>query len=107
MSGAASGMGEATAHLFAREGASVALADVQCEKGRRIAGEIQAAGGAALFIECDVTCEEAVRTSIEQAVEAFGGLQIVVSCAGIVQVQLLHEASQDEWDHLMAVNVRS
>jgi NAD(P)-dependent dehydrogenase (short-subunit alcohol dehydrogenase family) len=107
ISGAASGMGAATARLFAREGASVALADVQGERGARVAEEIRAAGGAALFTQCEVTREHTVRDSIERAVETFGGLQILVNCAGVVQVQLLDEATQEEWDYLMAVNVRS
>src|SRR5438067_6351991 len=107
ISGAASGMGEAAARLFAREGAAVALADVQVEKGARITQEICAAGGAAHFTGCDVTREDAVRASLAQTVEAFGGLQILVNCAGIVQVELLHETTQEAWDHLMAVNVRS
>ncbi|MBI3909505.1 MAG: SDR family oxidoreductase [Armatimonadetes bacterium] len=107
ISGAASGMGEATACLFAREGAAVALIDIQAENGRRIAEQIRTGGGRASFIECDVTREAPVRSSIEQTVEQFGGLQILVNCAGIVQVKLLHEVTEEEWDYLMAVNVKS
>ncbi|HTE17061.1 MAG TPA: SDR family NAD(P)-dependent oxidoreductase [Armatimonadota bacterium] len=107
ISGAASGMGAATARLFAREGATVALIDVQAEQGRAVAEEIVAEGGRAVFIACDVTREEEVRSSVEGAVEQFGGLQIIVNCAGIVQVKLLHELAVEEWDHLIAVNVRS
>lgn len=105
--GAASGMGEATARLFAAEGAAVAVVDVQRDLGRRVAEEITAAGGRAVFIECDVTREDAVRQSIERTVAQFGGLSILVNCAGIVHVKLLHETSEAEWDRLMAVNVKS
>ena len=107
ISGAASGMGAATARLFAREGAAVGLVDTQAEKGEAVADEVRSAGGRALFIPCDVTQEEQVRASVEQTAEAFSGLQVMVNCAGIVQVKLLHELPQEEWDHLMAVNVRS
>lgn len=107
ISGAASGMGEATARLFAREGAAVVLADVQADRGERIAGEIRDSGGKALFTRCDVTQEEEVRQSIERGVAAFGGLSVLVNCAGIVAVKLLHEMTEAEWDHLMAVNVKS
>src|SRR4051812_43600137 len=93
VSGAASGMGEGVARLFAEEGAAVALVDLQAEKGRRIADEIKAGGGRAVYIQTDVTKEERVRASIEQAVTAFGGLQILVNCAGIVQIGLLHNVS--------------
>jgi NAD(P)-dependent dehydrogenase (short-subunit alcohol dehydrogenase family) len=107
ISGAASGMGAEIARRFAEEGAAVALIDVQSEPGERIASEMRAAGGRALFIECDVACEAAVRSSVSQTVDTFGGLQILVNCAGIVQVKQLHELDEADWDRLMAVNVKS
>jgi NAD(P)-dependent dehydrogenase (short-subunit alcohol dehydrogenase family) len=107
ISGGASGIGAATARLFAAEGAHVLIADVQAELGRRLESSLRAAGGTALFGECDVTREEQVRASLSRAVDAFGGLQIVVNCAGIVHVKPLHEYSAEEWDRLMAVNLRS
>src|ERR1043166_3639104 len=87
ISGAASGMGEGIARLFAREGAAVALVDVQAAKGQAIAEEIRGDGGRAVFVECDVRDEASVRSSIGQAVREFGGLQTIVNCAGIVQVK--------------------
>jgi NAD(P)-dependent dehydrogenase (short-subunit alcohol dehydrogenase family) len=107
ISGGASGIGEATVRLFASEGARVAIADVQADLGRRLEASVRAAGGDAVFIECDVTREEQVRASIDQAATRFGGLQIVVNCAGIVHVKPLDEYTEQEWDWLMAVNVRS
>jgi NAD(P)-dependent dehydrogenase (short-subunit alcohol dehydrogenase family) len=107
VSGAASGMGEGIARLFAREGAAVALGDIQAEKGRAIAAEIRAAGGRAIFIECDVRNESAVRASMDQAVSEFRGLHIIVNCAGIVQVKVLHELEEADWDRLMDINVKS
>ncbi len=107
ISGGASGIGEATVRLFASEGARVAIADVQADLGLQLEASVRAAGGEAVFIECDVTREEQVRTSIDKAAARFGGLQIVVNCAGIVHVKPLHEYTEQEWDRLMAVNVRS
>ena len=107
ISGAASGMGEGIARLFAREGAAVALVDVQASKGRSIAEQIRDGGGQALPIECDVRREEQVRASIEQTVHEFGGLSTIVNCAGIVQVKLLHELEVADWDRLMDINVKS
>lgn len=107
ISGAASGMGEGIARLFAREGAAVALVDVQTARGQAIAEEIRAAGGRAVFIECDVRQDTSVRFSIEQTVREFGGLQTLVNCAGIVQVKLLHELEEADWDRLMDINVKS
>jgi len=107
ISGGASGMGEAIARLFAGEGASVAIADVQADRGRSLAESIQKDGGKADFHPCDVTRESDIRDSINAAESNFGGLQILVNCAGIVHVKPLHEYSIEAWDELMAVNVRS
>src|SRR4051812_42991209 len=107
ISGAASGMGEGIARLFASEGAAVALVDVQAGKGKAIAEQIRALGARALFIECDVSSEKSVRASIQQTVREFGGLQTMVNCAGIVQVKLLHELEESDWDRLMDINVKS
>jgi NAD(P)-dependent dehydrogenase (short-subunit alcohol dehydrogenase family) len=107
VSGAASGIGAAIARLFVAEGARVALADVQTAAGKQVEDEIAAGGGTAVFIACDVRREEQVRESIGQAAARFGGLQIVVNCAGVVQVGMLDELDAAEWDHLMGVNVKS
>lgn len=107
ISGAASGIGEGIARLFAREGAAVALVDVQKTKGQTLAGQIQSEGGRARFIEADVSRAEPVRASLEQTARDFGGIQILVNCAGIVQVKLLHELDEADWDRLMAINVKS
>src|SRR6185503_11879751 len=107
ISGAASGIGEGVARLFAREGAAVALVDVQAAKGLAIAAQIGAEGGRASFIECDVGHETALQASIERTVKEFGGLHILVNCAGIVQVKLLHELDESDWDRLMDINVKA
>jgi NAD(P)-dependent dehydrogenase (short-subunit alcohol dehydrogenase family) len=105
--GGASGIGAAVAELFAAEGARVAIADVQVPLGEELARRIGRAGGQAIFTPCDVAQETEVRASIEQAVEQFGGLQIVVNCAGVVHVAKLEGYSSDDWDQLMGVNVKS
>jgi NAD(P)-dependent dehydrogenase (short-subunit alcohol dehydrogenase family) len=107
ISGAASGMGEGIARLLAHEGAAVGLADVQDAKGEKVAREIRAAGGQALFTQCDVRNEPAVKASIDRTASEFGGLHIIVNCAGIVQVKLLHELEVKDWDRLMDINVKS
>lgn len=106
ISGASSGIGAATARLFADEGASVMIADVQDNAGQQLADAITAAGRTALFSHCDVSNSDQVRTSIESTVTRFGSLQIVVNCAGIVHVGLLHRYAEADWDRLMDVNVK-
>lgn len=107
VTGAASGMGAAVARRFAQEGASVALIDIQSQKGEGIAEEICAAGGLATYHQCDVTQEEAVKNSLDRAASAQGGLTNIVNCAGIVHVSPLDEYSVTDWDQLMGVNLKS
>ncbi len=107
ISGGASGIGAAVAELFAAEGARVAVADVQVERGEALIREIARAGGQALFTPCDVSRSIEVQASIEQTVEQFGGLQILVNCAGVVHVAPLDVYDEAEWDQLMGVNVKS
>ena len=109
ISGAESGIGAATAHLFAAEGASVTLTGLRPVLGEAVAAEINALGraGAAQFIACDVTREEEVAASIEKCIAAYGDLDIVVNNAGIVQVKMLHDCTEEDWDSVMAVNVKS
>jgi NAD(P)-dependent dehydrogenase (short-subunit alcohol dehydrogenase family) len=107
ISGATSGIGAATAQLFAREGASVALVGRRVDMSRALAEEINMSGGRAMAIACDVGCEDDVRASIEETVSQFKSLQIVVNNAGMVQVKLLHECTVEDWDLVMGVNVKS
>lgn len=107
ISGGTKGIGEGAASLFAEEGARVAVIGRNESDGARVVGDIERAGGEALFIACDVAEEDAVRSSIEATVARFGGLQILVNNAGIVEIGMLHECSCGEWDHVMNVNVKS
>jgi NAD(P)-dependent dehydrogenase (short-subunit alcohol dehydrogenase family) len=106
ISGAASGIGEAVALLFATEGANVTLADVQVARGDALRQTIEASGGNASFLQTDVSVEEDVRDSIDATAARFGGLDILVNCAGLVHVTPLHEYDERDWDLLMGVNVK-
>jgi len=107
ISGGTSGIGEAVARLFAREGASVAVAGRNKSSGQKITSDIVRQGGRAIFSECDVSSAESNRNSIEETVKAFGGLHIISNNAGMVTVKMLHDTTDEEWDFLMAVNVKS
>lgn len=107
ISGATSGIGEATARLFAAEGAAVMLAGRRVAKGNDIARQITESGGCAEAVACDVADEDQVQQSINAAVAAFGSLDIVVNNAGMVDVRPLHEYTETQWQHVMGVNVRS
>jgi NAD(P)-dependent dehydrogenase (short-subunit alcohol dehydrogenase family) len=100
ISGAASGIGAATARLFAEEGANVALVDIDAHRGRVADGE------ATIFLQADVSNEQQVRDSLAKTIARFGGLNIIVNCAGVVHVKLVHEYDESEWDRLMGVNLK-
>jgi NAD(P)-dependent dehydrogenase (short-subunit alcohol dehydrogenase family) len=80
VAGGASGLGEATARMLAEAGATVTIADLNAERGEELASEL---GGAATFIEADVTDAEAISAAVENAAAADGGLRVSVCCAGI------------------------
>ncbi len=107
VTGGASGIGRATAIRLATEGAAVLVADVDATGAGAVADAIRADGGQALAVDCDVTRTEDCRRAVETAVAQFGGLDIVVNCAGIVRRATVVGTTEDEWERVMAVNVRS
>jgi NAD(P)-dependent dehydrogenase (short-subunit alcohol dehydrogenase family) len=107
ITGGASGIGRATALLFAREGAAVAVADLNEAAGAVVVHEIEAGGGRALFLRCDVTDAGACRQAVEQVVAAWGGLDILFNNAGIIRRTTVLDISEEDWDRVMAVNVKS
>ncbi len=107
VTGAASGIGRATAELLAAEGAAVVLADVNAEAGEAAAAGIRDRGGRAVFVRCDVTSSADCAATVRTAVEAFGGLDILCNNAGIIRRADVVETTEDEWARVMAVNVTS
>ncbi|HEX3632768.1 MAG TPA: 3-hydroxybutyrate dehydrogenase [Casimicrobiaceae bacterium] len=105
VTGAASGIGREIAFTYAREGAKVAIADLNNEAAAATANEIRAAGGQAIGVAMDVTDEQAVNNGVAAVVKAFGGVDILVSNAGIQIVHPLEEFSYAEWKKLMAIHV--
>src|ERR1700726_1062006 len=100
---AASGIGRATALLFAREGAAVALADVNTDAGRRVAGEIAPSGGLPFFEPGDVTRAADCQRLVERAIREFGRIDILFNNAGIIRRATVLDLSEDDWDQIMAV----
>jgi 2-hydroxycyclohexanecarboxyl-CoA dehydrogenase len=106
VTGGASGIGEATARRFAEEGAQVAIADVDADRGRSIADQIQAKGGRALFVETRTERESDCVAFIRTARERFGRLDVLVNNAGMRLYQTVVDASEESWDAILAVNVK-
>jgi NAD(P)-dependent dehydrogenase (short-subunit alcohol dehydrogenase family) len=107
VTGATSGIGRGTALAFAREGASVVVADIAADGVKETARLIEQAGGQALAVTCDVTCADDAGAALDATVERFGRLDIAFNNAGIEQaIKPAHEISDNEWDRLVAVNLR-
>jgi NAD(P)-dependent dehydrogenase (short-subunit alcohol dehydrogenase family) len=107
ITGATSGIGRATALAFAREGASVVVADIATDGAEQTASLIEQAGGEALAVACDVSRSDDVRAALDATVERFGPLNLAFNNAGIEQpVKPAHEIGDDEWERLVAVNLR-
>jgi NADP-dependent 3-hydroxy acid dehydrogenase YdfG len=106
VTGASSGIGEATARRLAAEGASVAIAARRKERLDRLAGEIEQAGGRALAIECDVTDQQQAVAMVRAAVEGLGRLDTVVNNAGVMLLGPIVDAPTQEWDRMVALNVQ-
>ncbi len=104
ISGAASGMGAATARRFGAEGAKVVVADVLAAEGEAVVAAIRAAGGEARFVRLDVTEEASWRSAVEATVAAYGKLDIAVNNAGISGSKVTDTMETDAWHRLMAVN---
>lgn len=105
VTGAASGIGKAIADLLAKEGAAVGIADINLEAAQAAAASIQAAGGKAMGVAMDVTDEKAVDTGTDAIAQAFGGVDILVSNAGIQIVNPIENYSYADWKKMMAIHV--
>jgi NAD(P)-dependent dehydrogenase (short-subunit alcohol dehydrogenase family) len=106
ITGGASGIGEATARLFAQEGATVAVADVDRVGGERVAEAIRDAGHKAYFVAADVAEEPSARAAIAQVVDTAGRLDVLVNNAGVSGVGDVAACEPDDWDRVIRVNVR-
>ena len=108
VTGAGSGMGRTTAPAFAREGASVVLADVSDQGNQETARMIEELGGRALAVRCDVTRSEDVQAALNHAIDAFGRLDIAFNNAGAEQQpSVTADVTEAEWDRIIAINLRS
>ncbi len=107
VSGAASGIGRATAELFSREGARVGVFDLNGAGAQAVAAAITRDGGEAVVIAGDVSLANDCQAAVERMVQAFGGLDILANVAGIIHRHTVVDFPEDEWDREIAVNLKS
>ncbi|MEU4176416.1 SDR family oxidoreductase [Streptomyces sp. NPDC026589] len=105
VTGAASGIGRATALAFAQAGACVALADTSTDGLQETERLITEAGGQALSVTCNVTDEDEVKSALDAVIQTFGRLDAAFNGAGVEQpTQLITDLAKDDWDRILAVN---
>ncbi|SAK71747.1 3-hydroxybutyrate dehydrogenase [Caballeronia catudaia] len=105
VTGAASGIGEQTARKLAADGAAVVIADLNIANAQKVADSIVAAGGKAIAVSMDVTSEDAVNAGIEDAVAKLGGIDVLVSNAGIQIVAPIEEYAYSDWKKMLAIHL--
>jgi 3alpha(or 20beta)-hydroxysteroid dehydrogenase len=102
ITGAARGMGAATARLFAQEGARVIVADVLDGEGKALAQEL---GAAALFVHLDVSSEDSWAAAITAGIQRFGGIDVLVNNAGVLLFKTLADTGKAEFDRVLGINL--
>ncbi|MGD0884798.1 MAG: 3-oxoacyl-[acyl-carrier-protein] reductase [Thermodesulfovibrionales bacterium] len=106
VTGSARGIGKAIAEGLARRGADVVIADVNLDDARRTSAELAGLGGKTMAVSIDVSKSEEVIKAFEEIVKTFGRLDILVNNAGITRDNLLLRMKEDEWDAVIAVNLK-
>ena len=106
ISGGARGQGACEARMFCAEGARVVFGDILDEQGQALEQELKAAGADASYVHLDVTREADWRAAVEATERLYGRLNVLVNNAGILIRKGLEETTEEEWDRIMAVNVK-
>ncbi|MGH8203362.1 MAG: SDR family NAD(P)-dependent oxidoreductase, partial [Steroidobacteraceae bacterium] len=106
VTGSGSGIGCAIALGLSREGASVAVADIDAAKAQEVASEIESSGGVAIGLSADVSNSGQVNAMVEETIKRFGRLDILVNNAGRATRGFVGQMSDEDWDAVIAVNLR-
>src|SRR5579863_9633374 len=106
ITGANSGIGAATAILFAKEGASIAIAGRDENRGHAVSEQILQSGGKAIFIRTDVRKSAECRRAVDEPIAAFGKLDILFNNAGVFYPHTVVDCSEEEWDLQLDINLK-
>lgn len=107
ITGGASGIGRATALLFSREGATVAIVDIDEPKGQAVVQSIVKGGGKAVFLHCDATSASECQQAVGKAVKELGKIDILFNNVGIIRRASVVDTTEEEWDKVMDTNAKS
>ncbi|OAS15905.1 SDR family oxidoreductase [Paenibacillus oryzisoli] len=106
ITGASSGIGQATALLLAKNGAKVVLAARREDRLKSIAEQIQQSGGSAVYVKTDVSSAGEMRNLANYAVQEYGQIDVLINNAGIMPLSFLHELKIEEWDMMVDINIK-
>ncbi|WP_334020778.1 SDR family oxidoreductase [Alteromonas sp. S015] len=106
ITGASSGLGEATAKMLANKGAKLVLGARREERLKKLVDDIESGGGSAIYKIVDVTNKDEVKQLADAAVDAFGRIDVLVNNAGLMPLAPLDELKVDEWDRMIDVNIK-
>ena len=110
ITGGAKGIGRASAMLFAKEGSSVVIADIDSESGMKTASDIIQNGGRAIFLECDVSKKNDIEKLVKEIIKEFGRLHILYNNAAIFSKKMdgpITDIDEDSWDRILDINLKS
>ncbi len=107
ITGAGSGIGRSTAKVFSKEGASVLVADISEIGGIETVEEIKKEGGKAVFVKVDVSNSKDIEKMKKECLKNFGRIDILVNNAGIVKFSPFHETTEEDWDKVLNINLKS
>lgn len=105
ITGGGSGIGRATAELFAKEGASVVVADYRADLGKEVVRAIKQAGGDALFVEVDVSDSAQVQRMVEMALRTYSGVDVLVNAAAVLTFGTALDTDEKTWNRVLAINL--
>ena len=106
ITGGGDGIGQASAVMFAKEGASVVIADIKPENGNRTVDMIKAVNGDAIFAEVDVSKADSVENMVKKVIGAYGRIDILVNSAAVFVEATVLNTSEEDWDRIMAINLK-
>lgn len=106
VTGGTSGIGRATALLFAQDGAKVAVVGRDVERGRQVVNEIRSAGGQAVFVRCDVRFPDQCRLAVDKTLATFGRLDVLFNNAGVYFAHTVVDCTEQEWDDTIDISLK-
>jgi len=106
VTGASSGLGEATARLLSAQGATVVLGARRADRLQSLAKDLESRGGKALALTTDVTRREQVKALVDSAVQAYGRIDVMINNAGLMPQAALERLKVDEWEQMIDVNIK-